>query len=356
MAVEKTSQDPPKVASIDEDEAWMDADEEEVERAIGEIHKGRLQSSARSSKDGRRSSVIQNVRRGSVIMMEAIGKKKDWVKEGISKLMGEDYSKREAAFVLFVGALIAFNNGYVNGACLSGLVSPNNTKKSIAGFTSKYTRSAVYLADNEFEEVGAQVSLIASYFLGSFLSGLLTPNATPYRLEPTYGPTFLIGGLFLTAASILSAKGKGDPYIFCLAAAAAGIQNGIASIFSSNLIRCSLTGSTTDMAITLGQVIRGNRTKVWKAMVLLLLVIAFWLGGLISFYATRHFRNYSLYFSAGLFFFIGVSLVMFLVKEHSVSVKDAILGTWEITQSMRHKMEWPLKPDHHHKNSDVSKV
>ena len=92
--------------------------------------------------------------------------------------MGEDYSKREAAFVLFVGALIAFNKGYVNGACLSGLVSPSNTKKSIAGFTSKYNRSAVYIADGVLKDVGAQVGLIASYFLGSFASALISPNAT----------------------------------------------------------------------------------------------------------------------------------------------------------------------------------
>mmetsp|Transcript_43305 Transcript_43305/g.104675 ORF Transcript_43305/g.104675 Transcript_43305/m.104675 type:complete len:275 (+) Transcript_43305:348-1172(+) len=274
MPTEKISPVAPKDGVIDSDEEsqqWSDIDKD-VARVIDEFNQRyRFSSEAGLS----RSSLMTNVRRSSGVAFEAINKKKDYLKEAISKLMGDDYSTHEAAFVLFVGALISFNTGYVNGSCLSGLISPNNTKTSVTGLTTKYSTSALHLANSEFQDASIQFSLIGSYFLGAFLSGLVTPKATPYRIEPTYGPTFLIGGIFLTAASILSAKGVGDTYIFCFAAAAAGIQNGIASIFSANLIRCSLTGSTTDIAITLGQVIRGNRKQLRKSMVLLMIVSCF---------------------------------------------------------------------------------
>ena len=53
----------------------------------------------------------------------------------------------------------------------------------------------------------------------------------------------------MLAASILAALEFETIYVFCLAAAANGIQNGIASIYSANLIRCSLTGSSTDAVV-----------------------------------------------------------------------------------------------------------
>ena len=246
-----------------------------------------------------------------------------------TKLFGDDYSKKEGAFVIVAGALIAFNNGYVNGSCLSGLINPTGIGQSVAGFTSAYTDSALAVAQGRFDDLYFESRIILSYMFGAFLSGMLTPNATPYRIEPTYGPTFIIGGLFLLISSILAALEYHEQYIFFFAAAANGIQNGIASIYSANLIRCSLTGSSTDIALVVGQLVRGNRQKLWKGLVLSMIVISFWFGGLVSFYATMRFRTYSLFFNATIFWIIGGLLVYFLVHELRISVRAAVLGSWE---------------------------
>lgn len=101
-----------------------------------------------------------SVRRGSVVVIEAINKKKDWSQEtNLEAIGGRLFQARSA--------LINFNNGYVTGAFLSDLVSLNNTKNIVAGFTSEYASSAIYLAESEFKEVGYQVGLVASYFLGA---------------------------------------------------------------------------------------------------------------------------------------------------------------------------------------------
>ena len=153
-----------------------------------------------------------------------------------------------------------------------------------------------------------------SYIVGVFISGLFTPRAKSYRIEPTYGPTFLVGGIFLLLASILAAM-EGEPnHIFCLVAAANGIQNGISSIYSANLIRCTLTGATTDMTLAIAQSFRGNHENVTKAMVLASLIVSFWIGGIISFFLTSRWLGKTLFLNAALFWLIGAALVGFLVS------------------------------------------
>eukprot|EP00977_Amphora_coffeiformis_P005920 scaffold1253_cov146-Amphora_coffeaeformis.AAC.3 len=176
----------------------------------------------------------------------------------------------------------------------------------------------------------------ASYMLGAALAGSFTPTAVPYRIHPTYGPTFLVGGIMLFTASVLAAWEVSDPsYIFFLAACVCGLQNGIASIYSSNLIRCSLTGALTDIALTVGQLTRGNSKSLPKAIVLSLLVFFFWVGGIVAFFMSRKYLSYTLFFNAALFWLIGIACVIFLVKNISISPYDAIFGTWAVKKTLR---------------------
>ncbi|KAL3935240.1 MAG: hypothetical protein SGBAC_009203 [Bacillariaceae sp.] len=288
------------------------------------------------SRDHRAES-MQHARRSSYrkSMRVSIKSKVTWARRATIKLFGDEYSTKEGIYVLFAGAWMAFNTGYVNGSCLSGLVSYKGTGRTIAGFTSSYTQMALYVGAGDGFSARVELGIILCYFLGAFLSGCLTPRATPFRIQPSYGPTFLIGGTFMLASSVLAANEVGDLYIFRCAAAAAGVQNGVASIFSANLIRTALGGSTTDIAIVLGQVLRGNRKEAWKGLVLLVMVLNFWFGGVIAYYSTRHFQKKALFFATALFFFIGLSLVVFLVKELHVSVGQAIFGTWEWRSKLR---------------------
>jgi uncharacterized membrane protein YoaK (UPF0700 family) len=230
---------------------------------------------------------------------------------------------------------MAFNSGYVNGSCLSGFLIPTGVTQSVAGFTSSYTKSALALSQGDFSTFGYYSSVILSYMFGAFLSGVITPEAKPYTIEPTYGPTFLIGGVFLLISSILAALEWNESYIFFFAATANGIQNGIASIYSANLIRCSLTGASTDIALVIGQLVRGKRKNLSKGLVLTMIVFSFWLGGIVSFFATSLFRVHSLFVNAALFWLVGASLIYFLVHELHITVRAAIFGNWEWRSAIR---------------------
>lgn len=245
------------------------------------------------------------------------------------KIFKGRYTKRECTYVFLVGVIGSFNYGFINGACMSGLLSSSGKSASVGGLSGHFTNSSLDLAKGDFQNFGYFSCMILSYMMGSFLVGVVCHTATPYQLNPKYGPIFMLGGAFLCGASLIAAMDIYDTkYAFYLAGAANGMQNGMASLYSANLIRCSMTGASIDVALLFGKILRGNRRGIWKLVVLITILFNFCLGGLVSFWATSQFMGRALLFNAALFLVIGISLVSFIVKELDVSVRAALLGTW----------------------------
>jgi hypothetical protein len=66
-----------------------------------------------------------------------------------------------------------------------------------------------------------------------------------------------------------------------------GVQNGMSSLYSANLLRTThLTGTTTDIGLLIGASLRGNRVNEWKLWILIGLAVSFWTGSLVGFYGT----------------------------------------------------------------------
>jgi uncharacterized membrane protein YoaK (UPF0700 family) len=239
----------------------------------------------------------------------------------------------EAYFVFAVGLLFALNSGFINGLCLSGLLTKEGSNKhAVSGVTAAYTTSGLYLADGLFNEAGFEFSLILAFVGGAFVSGLMTPKAIPHKLVPSYGPTFLLGSLCLFAAAWIADHNR--PYgrvQYFFAAMANGMQNGMSSMYTANLIRTShLTGTSTDIGLILGQMLRGNWKNYWRLKVLVGLASSFWFGGLISFYAATEYFHRALWFSAGLFFGIGMAHLAYVMLTQKVSLIQASFGTWTL--------------------------
>jgi len=237
--------------------------------------------------------------------------------------------RQEFTWVLIGGALLAFNSGWINGCCLSGHMAAGAPKQSVAGFTGAYTNAGLELADGDSENFRFHISMILSFIAGSFLTGLINPHGKPYELTPEYGPTFLIGASLLIAASILAANEPASKSYYYLAAAANGLQNGMSSVYSGNLLRtCHLTGTSTDIGLFLAQIVRGIRNNEWKLYVLLLLAFSFLLGSFISFFAIREWESETLIFNAVLFLAIGISCIVYFMVHYRINVWQAATGTW----------------------------
>lgn len=239
-------------------------------------------------------------------------------------------SLTEAYFVFAVGLLLSLNSGYINGLCLSGLLTEEGShKQGVSAFTGTYTKSGLALANGEVQLFGFEFTLILAFIGGAFVAGMMNPKAIPHKLVPSYGPTFLLGSLCMIAASIAAELHPEGKTLYYFAAMANGMQNGMTSTYSANLIRTShLTGTSTDIGLIMGQMLRGNWKNYWKFKVLVGLATSFWFGGLISFYSATNLLSHSLWFSAGLFLLIGLTHVTFVVLTQKVSFIQACVGTW----------------------------
>lgn len=197
------------------------------------------------------------------------------------------------------GVLLAFNSGFMNGACLAGAIVPG-TKQAVAAVTGAWTTSAVGWASGDTKAMTKQLAMILSYAGGSAIAALLDPYPTPFKLNAkAVGPGFLLCSLLTYLASTKASAGETTLIIFSLAAIANGLQNSITSVASGNLIRTAhYSGMTSDMGTFLGQYLRGNKANFYKLKTNLALALAFWGGGALSFFATEKYASSTLMFSA----------------------------------------------------------
>ncbi|KAL9184385.1 hypothetical protein ACHAXT_002471 [Thalassiosira profunda] len=240
-------------------------------------------------------------------------------------------SASEARFVFAIGLLLSLNSGYINGLCLGGLLTEGGSdRQGVTAFTGTYTKSGLALADGQARLFGFEFTLILSFIGGAVVSGLLNPKAIPHKLVPSIGPTFMLGSLCVIASAIAAAVKPSTRALYYFAAAASGIQNGLTSTYTANLIRTThLTGTSTDIGLILGQMLRGNWKNFWKCKVLVGLASSFWLGSLISFYAASAFLSKALWFSAALYLSIGLTHCTFIVLTQKVSFVQAMFGTYK---------------------------
>lgn len=210
------------------------------------------------------------------------------------------------------GILLSFNSGYVNGACLSGILHSMNTKQASAAVTGAWTNSALGFASGNRAQFLFNAKCILSYMTGSAIASVLNPNPVPFTISRNnVSPAFLIGACLLYCSSTVAGnEGLSDNSLFIyLAAIANGIQNSVTSVTTSNLVRSAhFSGITSDMGTFLGQVLQGNFQNLMKLKVFAALGTSFWLGGVVSYFATEKLADASLLFSAGLYALIGLGI------------------------------------------------
>merc|ERR1711933_522622 len=119
--------------------------------------------------------------------------------------------------------------------------------------------------------------LVLSYMFGAFISGIMSPFATPYIIGPQFGPSLFLGFVCLLIASLLAICTKDyASYIFYLVVCANGIQQAVASLYSANLIRCTITGAVTDIALVVGQAFRGQYKSIERGIILSVMTFFYW--------------------------------------------------------------------------------
>ena len=125
--------------------------------------------------------------------------------------------------------------------------------------------------------------VVGSFVLGAALSGAIIDGAV-LRLGHRYGVCLLVeAALLLLAMLSLSRGSSAGPF---LASAACGLQNGMVSTYSGAVIRTThVSGLFTDLGTMVGARVRGHPIDKRKALLFLLLISGFILGGSVGAYS-----------------------------------------------------------------------
>jgi uncharacterized membrane protein YoaK (UPF0700 family) len=168
---------------------------------------------------------------------------------------------------------LAFVAGMVN---VVGLLSFK--QQALTHLTGSTSLLAVALTSLDGWAVLHFMALLGAFIVGTALSGLLLGNA-PLRLRRRYAMALGVHAVLLVAAVPLLTDGRlAGIYVIC---AASGLQNGVGSIYSSGLVRTThLTGLITDLGLSLGHALRRVAVDVRRVRLCLIIISAFFAGGL----------------------------------------------------------------------------
>jgi uncharacterized membrane protein YoaK (UPF0700 family) len=150
--------------------------------------------------------------------------------------------------------------------------------QAITHLTGTTTLLGVAIAQGQGVLVAQLALFLASFFAGAALSGAIVRDST-LRLGRRYGVALMLESLLLLlAVPLLRSHSTAG---ICLASAACGLQNAMASTYSGAVLRTThVSGIVTDLGIMLGQRLRGLRHDARRRNLYLLIVAGFALGAL----------------------------------------------------------------------------
>jgi uncharacterized membrane protein YoaK (UPF0700 family) len=181
------------------------------------------------------------------------------------------YYKQLTAAALGLAAIA----GFINALTVAGALHIGTTH--MTGLTTRLSVDVVH--DAARATIALDLGLLASFVLGAAISGAIL-DSTQFRLGRRYGVLLLIEAAVLTTSWL--ASGAGAPLALTLAplAAAAGLQNSMATQYSRAIVRTThVTGVLTDLGIAIGKWVARRGVMKWRVVLYLAIFAGFAAGG-----------------------------------------------------------------------------
>jgi len=170
----------------------------------------------------------------------------------------------------FILALVA---GCINAIGLLGF-----EHQSVSHVSGTATLFGSSLLDSSIENSLNLAGILICFFLGAAISGFLL-HGTRLKLGRHYDTALVVEAALIFCAYFLLSNNYF--YGHYAASAACGVQNALATAYSGAVVRTThLTGIVTDLGIMLGAVLRKEAFDKRKAVLFILIITGFILGGL----------------------------------------------------------------------------
>lgn len=175
-------------------------------------------------------------------------------------------------FGAFVLALIA---GCINGIGLLGY--EHQAVSHLSGTLTSLGTASIQFAPNAMLHLSG---IMGSFFIGAGISGFVL-HSHEFDLDENYSFLLLFESALLCIAiyPMVNAAYWG----LYIAAMACGLQNGMVTRYSSAVIRTThITGIMTDLGLMFGAYWRGEPLNCRKIRLFLMIIVGFFIGGMIS--------------------------------------------------------------------------
>ncbi len=208
------------------------------------------------------------------------------------------YRRRDELLLVTIGGLsLAGSAGFVNVVVIAAGGIP------ATHVTGTVSRLSADLGALDVIDARRVLFLLAAFAGGAAVSGLLLAGQS-LRPGRRYGVVTLLEALVLAAATLTIRDAPLTGTL--LAAAAAGMQNAMASTYSGLIVRTThVTGILTDLGFLAGAAIRGERAELWRFALLTALLLSFFGGGFAGVEAWGALGADALWIPAALLFAMG---------------------------------------------------
>jgi uncharacterized membrane protein YoaK (UPF0700 family) len=196
--------------------------------------------------------------------------------------------------------------------------------------TGHVTKLATTADHNEWDSLPTHAAIIGAFTFGSMLTGLLGGNYDTFKLGHSYGRIFTAGFVILLIAFAADEALDNELIHLTFLSMACGLQNAMTTKFSGSMIRTThVTGSLTDIGLTIGRALRGRREQLWKLGILVPMTISFFIGSLLGSVFLNLLQRSSVIVNIVLFGATALLYSVYFSKYFKVKFWEAVFDTIE---------------------------
>jgi len=186
-------------------------------------------------------------------------------------------------------SLLSFNGGFVNSITFVGFL---HNPVPIGYVTGNITMAASNLTEGNLSEFMYLIYAIACFLFGSIITGIIIPQDN-FKRNNKYNLVFILEvSLILLGMIGLLLNFTQTKYFLAMAL---GVQNALTTFYGKSIIRTThMTGTMTDLGISIAHKLKGHTVPVWKFNIYLFLIGGFFIGSIIGIMFFKLIGYYSL--------------------------------------------------------------
>lgn len=183
----------------------------------------------------------------------------------------ENTIKQSHEWIYRAVTLLSFNGGLVSMVTFMSFLH-----NSVGYVTGNISFAAEALVKGNWPSFHGYLLALISFLVGSIISGVIIPSDNANR-NNNYNLALTLEMICITIGGFGLKLGVDSAKYFL--AISMGMQNALTTYYGNSIIRTThMTGTMTDLGITLGHFIRGDKVAIWRIVVYSCLLLGFFIG------------------------------------------------------------------------------